>query len=241
MSDVVVRTEKVHKSYTLGGQTLRILRGITVDVVRGEILGIVGESGAGKSTFLHILGLLDRPDKGSVFFGSENVTAGSSRGRRAAIRNREMGFVFQFYHLLPELSALENVLLKPMMGCGTLGWLSARKEAKERSAHVLDRLGLGDRLRHRPPQLSGGERQRVAIARALVSNPGILFCDEPTGNLDEKTSAGIIDLLLEINRESGQTMVLVTHNPGFAGRAHRLFRLSGGGLQPEGDTIRDDG
>ncbi len=228
MSDSVLRAENIHKSYTLGGETLDILQGIDLSISRGEILGIVGASGTGKSTLLHILGLLDQPDRGSVFFGEEDVIRHATRGRQAEIRNKEIGFVFQFYHLLPELTALENVLLAPMMRWGTLGWFGKRKQAKERAAAMLDSLGLGQRLRHRPPQLSGGERQRVAIARALVSEPSILFCDEPTGNLDEKTSDGIISLLMDINRELRQTMVLVTHNDDLAGSTHRLLRLSSG-------------
>jgi len=227
MSDSVLRAENIHKSYTLGGETLEILQGVDLSITRGEILGIVGASGAGKSTLLHILGLLDQPDGGSVFFGEEDVIH-ASRGRQAEIRNREIGFVFQFYHLLPELTALENVLLAPMMRSGTMGWFGKRTQAKEKSAAMLESLGLGQRLRHRPPQLSGGERQRVAIARALVSDPSILFCDEPTGNLDEKTSEGIISLLMDINRERRQTMVLVTHNDDLAGSTDRLLRLTSG-------------
>ncbi len=228
MSDSVLRAEEIHKSYTLGGETLEILRGVDLTITRGEILGIVGASGAGKSTLLHILGLLDQPDRGKVYFGEEELIGQASRRRQAEIRNKEIGFVFQFYHLLPELTALENVLLAPMMRSGTLGWLGKKAEAGEKAAALLESLGLGQRLRHRPPQLSGGERQRVAIARALVSEPSILFCDEPTGNLDEKTSEGIISLLMEINKELGQTMVLVTHNDDLAGSTDRLLRLSSG-------------
>lgn len=236
MSDIVLRAENIHKTYTLGSQTLQILKGVDLEVRRGEILGIVGASGVGKSTLLHIIGLLDRPDMGNIWFEGKNVTASSGRRGRARIRNREMGFVFQFYHLLPELTALENVLLTPMMGSGVLGWFPMRKKAKKKAADVLDSLGLGDRLRHRPPQLSGGERQRVAIARALMSDPGVLLCDEPTGNLDENTSSTIIDLLMEINRDRKQTMILVTHNDSLARCAERLVRLSGGILGEEDPT-----
>ncbi len=233
MSDIVLRVENVHKTYTLGSQTLEILKGVDLDVRQGEILGIVGASGVGKSTLLHIIGLLDRPDQGSIVFRGKNVTNNSGRRGRARIRNREMGFVFQFYHLLPELTALENVLLTPMMGSGILGWFSLKSKAREKAREILDSLGLGERLRHKPPQLSGGERQRVAIARALMSDPEILLCDEPTGNLDEKTSATITDLLLKINADRGQTMILVTHNDSLARCAQRLIRLTGGVLVDE--------
>ena len=233
MSDIVLRVENVHKTYTLGSQTLEILKGVDLDVRQGEILGIVGASGVGKSTLLHIIGLLDRPDQGSIVFRGKNVTNNSGRRGRTRIRNREMGFVFQFYHLLPELTALENVLLTPMMGSGILGWFSLKSKAREKAREILDSLGLGERLRHKPPQLSGGERQRVAIARALMSDPEILLCDEPTGNLDEKTSATITDLLLKINADRGQTMILVTHNDSLARCAQRLIRLTGGVLVDE--------
>jgi len=233
MSESILRASNIHKSYTLGGQTLEILKGVELEVEKGEILGIVGASGAGKSTLLHILGLLDRPDKGTVYFGGETVTNGMSRGRRAEIRNREIGFVFQFYHLFPELTALENVELPQMMRSGVLGWLKIKKGCREKARELLESLHLGERLRHRPSQLSGGERQRVAIARALVTSPRVLLCDEPTGNLDERTSAGIVELLLELNRERGQSMVIVTHNDALALSTNRLLRLSGGTIHLE--------
>jgi lipoprotein-releasing system ATP-binding protein len=220
----------INKKYTLGGHTLEILRGVDLAVGKGEMLGIVGASGAGKSTLLHIMGLLDRPDSGDILFNGEAINY-SERFKNARIRNRDIGFVFQFYHLLPELTSVENVLLSPMMDCGLLGWFNRKKPAREEAKALLASLGLGERLKHKPTQLSGGERQRVAIARALVSKPSLLFCDEPTGNLDEKTSETIVDLLFEINREKGQTMVMVTHNESLAQRMPKLVRLTEGKLK----------
>jgi lipoprotein-releasing system ATP-binding protein len=229
MNDVILKAENIQKSYTLGGHTLNILQGVDVSVKKGEMLGIVGTSGAGKSTLLHILGLLDRPDKGLVSFNGKVINYGA-KVRNAHIRNKSIGFVFQFYHLLPELTALENVLLSPMLDSRVFSWFSVRKKASEEGKEILSYLGLGERLKHKPPQLSGGERQRVAIARALISQPDLLFCDEPTGNLDERTSATIVDLLFRINEEKNQTMVVVTHNDRLAERMPGLCRLTKGRL-----------
>lgn len=229
--DVILRAEGLRKTYTLGHQTIRILRGVDLAVGRGELCGIVGASGVGKSTLLHILGLLDRPDEGRVILEDEEVNY-HARLRNARLRNRHIGFVFQFYHLLPELSALENVLLNPMLGCGALAWFSVRRKHREKAAALLHALGLGERLRHKPPQLSGGERQRVAIARALMADPLLLFCDEPTGNLDEETSDVITELLFRINRERKQTMVMVTHNERLAAMIPKVWRLKEGRLHP---------
>ena len=229
MSDEILQSIGIKKTYTLGSQSLEILRGVDFTVRRGEMLGIVGASGAGKSTLLHILGLLDRPDSGKILFSGDVINF-DSRLRNAQIRNRRLGFVFQFYHLLPELTSLENVLLNPMIGNGVLAWFSMRKRVREEGMALLASLGLGERLAHKPPQLSGGERQRVAIARALISKPDLLFCDEPTGNLDERTSDTIVELLFNINRERKQTMVLVTHNEKLAQRMPALWRLTEGKL-----------
>jgi lipoprotein-releasing system ATP-binding protein len=229
MNDVILKAENIRKSYTLGGQTLHILRGVDLSVKRGEMLGIVGASGAGKSTLLHILGLLDRPDGGKVTFNGRAINYGAKISN-AHLRNKSIGFVFQFYHLLPELTALENVLLSPMLDTRIVSWFSTRKKARDEAGEILSYLGLGERLKHKPPQLSGGERQRVAIARALISQPDLLFCDEPTGNLDEHTSGTIVDLLFRIYEEKRQTMVVVTHNEKLAARMPGLRRLSEGRL-----------
>ncbi|MHC4943413.1 MAG: ABC transporter ATP-binding protein [Planctomycetota bacterium] len=229
MSKPILEARGIRKIYTLGGQRLEILQSVDFAINQGEMKGIVGASGAGKSTLLHILGLLDRPDSGEVDFDGERINYGA-RHRNARLRSRRMGFVFQFYHLLPELNALENVLLNPMMDNGIISWFSRKKQARKQAADLLASLGLGERLKHRPPQLSGGERQRVAIARALLSQPSLLFCDEPTGNLDEYTSETIVELLFRINQERKQAMVVVTHNESLADRLPKLHRLSEGRL-----------
>lgn len=229
MNNNIYQAKDLQKTYTLGSQVLKILQGVNMTVSKGEMLGIVGASGVGKSTLLHILGLLDRPDSGKLLFRGEEINF-RNRGQNARIRNHSIGFVFQFYHLLPELTARENVCLSHMMDCSVASWFSERKRVRQKAADLLASLGLGERLRHRPTQLSGGERQRVAIARALMSDPDLLFCDEPTGNLDEKTSDTIVDLLFHLNREGGQTMVVVTHNESFAAKMPKLLRLSEGRL-----------
>jgi len=230
MSDILKAVD-IHKSYRMGGRPLRVLRGADLTVGKGELLVIVGASGVGKSTFLHILGALDEPDSGKVLYDGKDVFA-LSHSRQDAIRNRTFGFVFQFYYLLPEFTALENVLMPAMVGRGVLNWLGARSRLRSKARQLLTRLGLAERLRHRPSQLSGGEQQRVAIARALINDPPILLCDEPTGNLDEKTSEEIIDTLWKLNRDTGQTTVIVTHNTELARRADRVVHLTDGHIEP---------
>ena len=227
----ILEAVDIHKSYRMGGRPLTVLRGASLTVGKGELLSIVGASGVGKSTFLHILGALDRPDRGKVLYDGTDVFS-LSPARQDAIRNRTFGFVFQFYYLLPEFTALENVLMPAMVGRGVIGWLAARSRLRKKAAELLGRLGLGERLRHRPSQLSGGEQQRVAIARALINDPPVLLCDEPTGNLDEKTSEGIIETLWRINRDTGQTTVMVTHNRDLAGRGDRVVHLTAGRIEP---------
>ena len=227
MSEPILESRGVTKTYQVGGESLDVLRGVDLQVHEGEVLAIVGSSGAGKSTLLHVLGLLDRPSKGEVFFRGRSI--GDARAsERATLRLHHIGFVFQFYHLIHELSALENVLLSRMMDASTLEWLGRRKAEHRRAADVLETLGLGARMKHRPSQLSGGERQRVAIARAMVSDPDVLLCDEPTGNLDEKTAEEIIEVLFNLREETGKTMVLVTHDLELAARADRSVTLHKG-------------
>jgi lipoprotein-releasing system ATP-binding protein len=225
----------IRKSYAMGSSRLEVLRGASVTVAKGELLAIVGASGVGKSTFLHIVGALDEPDSGEVFVDGESLFR-LSRARQDAIRNRTFGFVFQFYYLLPEFTALENVLMPAMVGRGVFGWMAARSRLRRKATELLGRLGLGERLRHRPAQLSGGEQQRVAIARALINDPPILLCDEPTGNLDEKTSEGILCALWTLNRDAGLTTVIVTHNMDLARRAHRVVRMTEGRIEPMSST-----
>jgi ABC-type lipoprotein export system ATPase subunit len=218
----------VHKTYRMGGEDLRVLRGVDVAVRRGEWLAILGASGSGKSTLLHLLGGLDHPGRGDVLFEGTDVF-GRGSGAVDRYRNQTVGFVFQFYHLLPELTALENVLMGAMIANGVFAWPGARAAARARATDLLTRLGLGERLRHRPSKLSGGERQRVAIARALMNGPAVLLADEPTGNLDADTGQQILNVFRELHR-GGQTIVMVTHDAKVASAADRKVVLEAGRL-----------
>jgi len=226
MSDFL-RVEEVVKDYPSGETTLRVLKGVTLSVDESKITAIVGPSGAGKSTLLHILGFLDRPTSGEVIYRGQRLSD-LNRVQQAKMRNEHFGFVFQMYHLLPELTALENTLLPLMIRHSTVEWLGRRGEMNRLARTLLERLGLKDRLHHLPSQLSGGERQRVAIARALIGDPDIVFCDEPTGNLDAATSMEIQKLILELSKETGKTFLVVTHDPNVAGMAHKQLRLVDG-------------
>ncbi|MBI4579643.1 MAG: ABC transporter ATP-binding protein [Planctomycetes bacterium] len=229
MSDVILQAAGLHKSYVMGRTTLDVLKGVSLGVHRGEFVAIMGSSGCGKSTLLHLLGALDVPDRGTVKFDGTDVFGGSN-AQRDRLRNRTFGFVFQFYHLLPELNVLENTLIPCMVGHSVAGWLGRRADLRRHATDLLGRLGLGDRLRHRPNELSGGERQRVAIARALANRPQVLLADEPTGNLDAATGCEIMGVLTELNR-AGQTVVMVTHDPQVAASAHRIVTLSDGRIR----------
>ena len=228
MSDII-KAQDVHKSYKTDSSPLEILRGANLAVKEGEILVIVGASGAGKSTLLHILGLLDTPDKGKISFRGQEITSLSAR-RKALIRNREFGFVFQFYHLLPELNAIENVLLPAMVGHGLFSWFKVKKRLRDKAEAIIKSVGLWERRNHKPRQLSGGERQRIAIARALINEPGVVFCDEPTGNLDSKTSRDIEKKLWDLNKDTGKTFIIVTHNWELANKAQRVLTMTDGTL-----------
>ena len=225
--DVILRAEKLVKDYRIGRTALRVLHGVNMEVRRGEQLGIVGPSGAGKSTLLHLLGMLDTPTEGRVLHGETDL-ARLSGGQQAFWRNRLFGFVFQFYHLLPDFTALENVALPALANAGLGGWRGARAQAREDAMRTLEMVKLGDRARHRPSQLSGGERQRVAIARALINSPEVLLCDEPTGNLDSDAGRRILDLLHELRDRSGCTLVIVTHDDRIARTADRVVRIVDG-------------
>jgi lipoprotein-releasing system ATP-binding protein len=220
----------LRKAYRKGKVELPVLRGVDLEVERGELVAIVGQSGSGKSTLLHLLGLLDAPDKGHVELDGSRIDDLPDR-RRDLIRNQTFGFIFQFYHLMPELSALENVMLPHMIRHGFLGYLSKRKQIRAQATEILERVGLGHRLSHRPAELSGGEIQRAAIARALCSSPEIVLADEPTGNLDAATGQGVLDLLRDLNRERGLTMILVTHDLQIAQQADRIVRLAEGRIE----------
>jgi lipoprotein-releasing system ATP-binding protein len=215
----------LHKSYAIGAERLHVLKGINLTVRSGEILAIFGPSGVGKSTLLHIMGALDRPDCGSVLFEGQDIFS-LSEVARARIRNRRIGFVFQFYHLLPEFTALENVAMPAVVYGG--GEFSSRKASEARAAELLGAVGLGSRGNHKPAELSGGEQQRVAIARALMNKPGLILADEPSGNLDMKNSMALHQLILDLNERSGQTFVIVTHDEGIARGAHTRLRMLDG-------------
>jgi lipoprotein-releasing system ATP-binding protein len=214
--------EDLTKSFHDGLEKLHVLKGVNLKIERGEMVAITGPSGAGKSTLLHLLGTLDRPTDGKVYLEGADIY-GLPDAKLAPVRNKRIGFVFQFYHLLPEFSVFENVLLPAMAG-------GKGKTARERASRLLDRIGLGKRMHHLPGQLSGGEMQRTAIARALINNPDIVFADEPTGNLDSDNSTSILNLMKELNEEDRQTFVIATHDCSIAGQAKRVLSLTDGRL-----------
>ncbi len=223
MSDLI-KAEGLTKVYHSGSAELEVLKGVHITIAAGELVAIHGPSGVGKSTLLHILGTLDRPTSGTVWFAGTAVNDLREK-MLSRLRNRHIGFIFQFYHLLPEFTALENVLLPAMVnGCRL-------KSARTRAKELLDSVGLSQRETHKPDALSGGEQQRVAIARALINSPDIVFADEPTGNLDERTSGEIFDLIRRLNAESGTTFVIVTHETALARSAGRSLRLMEGRLE----------
>ncbi|HEY6559226.1 MAG TPA: ABC transporter ATP-binding protein [Polyangiaceae bacterium] len=227
MAEALVIIEDLYKSFEHMGRTLQVLKGIDLSIHPGQLLAIVGPSGAGKSTLLHCIGTLDLPTRGRIRLAGEELTT-MSGSRLAAVRNREIGFVFQFHHLLPEFNALENVMLPGLIQG------RSRKEMEKRAAALLEEVGLTSRATHRPGELSGGEQQRVAIARALALDPKLVLADEPTGNLDSGTSEAIHDLFFQINKEHGTTIVVVTHNLGFAESMPRVVRMV------DGKVVLDD-
>jgi lipoprotein-releasing system ATP-binding protein len=226
----IVVASKVQKSFRHMGRTLEVLRGVDLEIRDGEMLGVVGPSGAGKSTLLHCIGTLDIPTKGSIRLAGEELTA-LPGWRLAELRNKTIGFVFQFHHLLPEFNALENVMM-PGLVQGR-----AKREVSTKAAALLEEVGLKDRSSHRPGELSGGEQQRVALARALLLEPKLLLADEPTGNLDSATSDQIHELFFSINKQRGTTIVVVTHNPALAAIMPRVVTLRDGTV--EKDERRD--
>ncbi len=227
--DFILKAEGLHKSYRMGATEVKVLKGVDLAVKSGEFVAIVGASGSGKSTLLHILGALDSPDKGVVAFAGRDLDQFSG-DELNKFRNKMVGFVFQFYHLLDELSVLENVFLPVMVSRSVVGWFSCRRWAKRRARELLVQLGLGERANHKPYQLSGGERQRVAIGRALMNEPRLLLADEPTGNLDSATGNGILDVFEKLNR-AGQTIIMVSHDERIAQRAGRIVMLADGKIR----------
>ena len=218
----MIEARNVHKEYVMGKVVLPVLKGVSLKIDAGAFVAIGGPSGAGKSTLLHLLAGLDAPTRGEVLWEGQTLSR-ISDAKRAAFRNRMVGVVFQFYHLLPELSALENILLP-----GLVNGYRPRRELRARAEACLSEVGLGKRSRHRPSELSGGEQQRVAIARALVNEPKALLCDEPTGNLDSKTGAAIVELLVQLHRQRGTALVLVTHQASLSALADRVVKLEDG-------------
>jgi len=225
MNDALLVAVDVEREYRMGPEVVRVLKGVNVSVNAGETVAVIGASGVGKSTLLHVLGTLDRPTSGRVLFAGEDVFARSEAGL-ARLRRTEVGFVFQFYNLLGEMTALENAMLPALLQ------RAPNAEARERAAAALGEVGLADRLNHRPGELSGGEQQRVAIARALVGSPRLILADEPTGNLDPKTSEVIWDLFVRLGAERGLALVIATHNHDLAKRADRGYRIVDGRAAP---------
>jgi lipoprotein-releasing system ATP-binding protein len=224
--------DNLHKTYRRNAETVHVLQGVDLEVQDGEFLAIVGASGSGKSTLLHLLGTLDRPDQGTVSLNGRRIDDRRSRDRDR-LRNGTFGFIFQFYHLLPELTTLQNVMMPAMVGHSVWSWRGVRKDAEKRAAQTLERVGLAHRLKHKPRELSGGEMQRTAIARALVSGPRVLFADEPTGNLDVGSGAEIVKLLRSVNRDQGVTILMVTHNLELVRHTDRVVRMAAGRLSHE--------
>jgi lipoprotein-releasing system ATP-binding protein len=226
----LIEARRVQKSYRKGKHEVPVLRGVDFAVEPGEFVAIVGQSGSGKSTLLHLLGTLDAPDAGEIHFAGRRIDDLPPRGRDA-IRNRSLGMIFQFYHLLPELSTLENVLAPMMIGEGMFRYWFNRRSHTERAKHLLELVGLTHRLTHKPRELSGGEMQRTAIARALMSNPTLLLADEPTGNLDSENGGEISKLLRSLNEKEGLTIVMVTHDDSLARQSDRTVRLKQGRVE----------
>jgi lipoprotein-releasing system ATP-binding protein len=217
----LIKVVNVTKSFPMGGQDVIALRGVRFDVARGEMLAIVGASGAGKSTLLHIIGTLDTPTSGTVLFEGQDLF-NCSEEERAEFRNKRIGFVFQFHHLLPEFTALENTCLPALIRN------SPPAEAYERATTILTQVGLGARLHHKPGELSGGEQQRIAVARALMQHPDIVLADEPTGNLDTHTGEALFELMRNLNRARGISFVIVTHNEKLSAQTDRVIRMEDG-------------
>ena len=229
-NETILCAQGICKCYPKDRSEVPVLRGVNVDIAAGLVTALVGRSGSGKSTLMHLLATLDRPDRGEIHFRGERID-NASRARRDAYRNHEIGIIFQFYHLLPELSAIENVLAPTMIGRSVWSYLRHRKEARKHAEAMLDRVGLLHRASHKPSEMSGGEMQRAAIARALMTDPTLLLADEPTGNLDTETGRDILKLLTELNGDDGLTIVMITHDDSIAADADVCYRMQDGTLE----------
>ena len=223
----MLRAENISKTYKRHAVQVRVLTGLDLEVQTGEFLSIVGASGSGKSTLLHLLGTLDAPDSGAIYLDGTRIDNLPARDRDL-LRNRTFGYIFQFYHLLPELSTLANVLMPAYIAHSTIDWWKNRSKWRARAEELLRKVGLSHRLKHRPRELSGGEMQRAAVARALLMHPRVLLADEPTGNLDAATGGDIVRLLRDLNRDEGVTIVMVTHNMDIVSATDRVVRMVGG-------------
>src|SRR5579862_4552382 len=223
----ILSAVNLHKTYRKYAEAVPVLRGAHLDAQEGDFVSVLGASGSGKSTMLHLLGLLDGPDMGRIYFQGQRVD-NLPRRDRDQLRNGTFGFIFQFYHLLPELNALENVLAPAMIKFSFSEWWAHRATFRRRAAELLERVGLSHRVKHKPRELSGGELQRAAIARALINQPRILFADEPTGNLDGQNGTHIMQLLRDLNRQEGVTIIMVTHNLDLVADTDKVIRLTDG-------------
>lgn len=236
-SENVLQARDLFKSYHKDRIEVPVLRGVNLEVPKGIVTALVGRSGSGKSTLMHLLATLDQPDSGEVLFRGERID-NASRARRDSYRNQDIGIIFQFYHLLPELSAIENVLAPTMIGRSAWNFFRHRKEARQRAAAMLDRVGLLHRASHKPSEMSGGEMQRAAIARALMTDPSLLLADEPTGNLDTDTGFDILKLLTELNQDEGLSILMITHDDAIAADADLCHRMQDGQLETNSPALQ---
>lgn len=228
----VIQARGIFKSYQKDRVEVPVLRGVDLDIMPGQITALVGRSGSGKSTLMHLMATLDQPDQGEIWYSGKRID-NASRSERDAYRNRDIGVIFQFYHLLPELSALENVLAPAMIGQSTWSYFRTRKESRRQAEAMLDRVGLLHRATHKPSEMSGGEMQRAAIARALMTKPSLLLADEPTGNLDTETGLQILKLLRGLNADDGLTIVMITHDDSIAAGADRIWKMKDGRVEDD--------